>query len=237
MSMRLNISNVWKSYNGKPVLSACSFSFDRNGVYVLMGSNGSGKSTLLRICALIESPDKGEVNYFSGDTPLHPPLPRRELKGGVSSEGNVLNKDIELRRRITLVLPGIGVFNTTVFNNAAYGLKIRRDKTKKAEKNVNDVLKFVGLIHKKNHNALTLSSGETQRLGIARAMAIEPEVLFLDEPTASIDNENMEIVENIILNMKKEGRSKIIIATHDMAQAGRLADFMLLMDKGKVIKV
>ena len=68
-------------------------------------------------------------------------------------------------------------------------------------------------------------------------MAIEPEVLFLDEPTASIDNENMEIVENIILNMKKEGRSKIIIATHDMAQAGRLADFMLLMDKGKVIKV
>ena len=76
-------------------------------------------------------------------------MPRRELKGGVSSEGNVLNKDIELRRRITLVLPGIGVFNTTVFNNAAYGLKIRRDKTKKAEKNVNDVLKFVGLIHKK----------------------------------------------------------------------------------------
>ena len=237
MSLRLYISDAWKSYNGKPVLNACSFSFDKNGVYVLTGSNGSGKSTLLRICALIESPDKGEVNYFSGDTPLHPPLPRRELKGGVSSEGNVLNKDIELRRRITLVLPGIGVFNTTVFNNAAYGLKIRRDKTKKAEKNVNDVLKFVGLIHKKNHNALTLSSGETQRLGIARAMAIEPEVLFLDEPTASIDNENMEIVENIILNMKKEGRSKIIIATHDMAQAGRLADFMLLMDKGKVIKV
>ncbi|MDP3259402.1 MAG: ATP-binding cassette domain-containing protein, partial [Thermodesulfovibrionales bacterium] len=189
MSLRLNISNVRKSYNGKPVLNACSFSFDRNGVYVLTGHNGSGKSTLLRICALIESPDKGEVNYFSGDTPH---LPRGELKGGVSSEGNVLNKDIELRRRITLVLPGIGLFNATVFNNAAYGLKIRGAKSKEAEEKVNDALKFVGLIHKKNRNALTLSSGETQRLGIARAMAIEPEVLFLDEPTASIDNENTE---------------------------------------------
>lgn len=217
MSLRLNISNVWKSYNGKPVLNACSFSFDRNGVYVLTGSNGSGKSTLLRICALIESPDKGEVNYFSGD--------------------NIVSKDIGLRRRITLVLPGIGVFNTTVFNNAAYGLKIRGDKSKEVERKVNDALKFVGLIHKKDHNALTLSSGETQRLGIARAMVIEPEMLFLDEPTASIDNENTEIVEDIILNMKKEGRSKIIIAAHDMLQAERLADCMLLMDEGKIIKV
>ena len=217
MSLRLYISDAWKSYNGKPVLNACSFSFDRNGVYVLTGSNGSGKSTLLRICALIESPDKGEVNYFSGD--------------------NIISKGIELRRRITLVLPGIGLFNTTVFNNAAYGLKIRGDKSKEIERKVNDVLKFVGLIHKKNHNALTLSSGETQRLGIARAMAIEPEMLFLDEPTASIDNENTKIVEDIILNMKKEGKSKIIIATHDMMQAGRLADCMLLMDEGKISKV
>ncbi len=217
MSLRLNISNIWKSYNGKPVLNACSFSFDRNGVYVLTGSNGSGKSTLLRICALIESPDKGEVNYFSGD--------------------NIISKDIGLRCRITLVLPGIGVFNTTVFNNAAYGLKIRGDKSKEVERKVNDALKFVGLIHKKDHNALTLSSGETQRLGIARAMVIEPEMLFLDEPTASIDNENTEIVEDIILNMKKEGRSKIIIADHDMMQAERLADCMLIMDEGKIIKV
>jgi tungstate transport system ATP-binding protein len=217
MSLRLNISDVWKSYNGKPVLNACSFYFERNGVYVLTGANGSGKSTLLRICALLESHDKGAVDYLSGN--------------------NIISKDIGLRRRITLVLPGIGLFNTTVFNNAAYGLKIRGNKSKEIEKNVNDALKFVGLIHKKNHNALTLSSGETQRLGIARAMVIEPEMLFLDEPTASIDNENTQIVEDIILNMKKEGKSKIIIATHDMMQAERLADCMLLIDGGKISKV
>ena len=63
MSLRLYMSDAWKSYNGKPVLNACSFSFDKNGVYVLTGPNGGGKSTLLRICALIENPDKGEVNY------------------------------------------------------------------------------------------------------------------------------------------------------------------------------
>ncbi|MCX5718217.1 MAG: ATP-binding cassette domain-containing protein [Nitrospirae bacterium] len=217
MSLRLNISDVWKSYDGKPVLNACSFSFDRNGVYVLTGSNGSGKSTLLRICALIESPDKGEVNYFSGN--------------------NIISKDTGLRRRITLVLPGIGLFNATVFNNTAYGLKIRGNKSNEIERNVNEALKFVGLLHKKNHNALTLSSGETQRLGIARAMVIGPEMLFLDEPTASIDNENTQIVEDIILNMKKEDKSKIIIATHDMMQAERLADFLLVMKEGKISKV
>ena len=157
------------------------------------------------------------------------------------------NQETRRQGSIPAVLYGYGLNNiniqidsrkfSTVFNNAAYGLKIRGAKSKEAEEKVNNALKFVGLIHKKNHNALTLSSGEIQRLGIARAMAIEPEMLFLDEPTASIDNENTEIVENIILNMKKEGRSKTIIATHDMLQAGRLGDCMLLMDEGKIIKV
>jgi len=217
MNLRLDISNVWKSYNGKPALNACTFSFEKNGVYVLTGHNGSGKSTLLRICALIENPDKGEVNYFSGD--------------------NIISQGTGLRRRITLVLPGIGVFNNTVFNNAAYGLKIRGENKKEIERKVHNVLNFAGLVDKKNHNALTLSSGETQRLGLARAMAVEPEILFLDEPTASIDSENTEIVENIILNMKKEGRHKIVMATHDMPQAERLADFTLLMEKGRIVKV
>jgi len=217
MNLRLVLSDVWKSYNGKPALNACSFSFEKNGVYVLTGHNGSGKSTLLRICTLIENPDKGEVHYFSGD--------------------DIASRDIGLMRRITLVLPGIGVFNNTVFNNAAYGLKIRGENKKEIERKVHDVLNFAGLIDKKNHNALTLSSGETQRLGLARALAVEPEILFLDEPTASIDSENTEIVENIILDMKKEGRHKIVMTTHDMPQAERLADFMLLMEKGRLGKV
>lgn len=235
MSLILNVSNIYKSYNGIPVLKACSFLFDSGGVYVLTGPNGSGKSTFLRICSLLEPSDRGEINYLSGDTPICPPLPGGKLKGGTFSEGN-LKKDIALRRRITLVLPKIGVFNTTVFKNAAYGLKIRGIKGKEMEERVSKALDFVGLAHKKNQNALTLSSGEAQRLGIARAMAIEPEILFLDEPTASVDRENTGIIENIILNMKRKDKSTIVIATHDMSQAERLGGIMLIMSEGRIIQ-
>jgi tungstate transport system ATP-binding protein len=210
------MSNIYKSYNGKAVLKGCSFSFDRDGIYVLTGHNGSGKSTLLRILALLEPPDRGEINYLSGS--------------------DTVKKDTELKRRITLVLPKVGVFNATVFKNAAYGLKIRGIKGKEMEERVNKALDFVGLSHKKTQNALTLSSGETQRLGIARAMVIEPEIFFLDEPTASVDKENTEIIEDIILNIKKNAKSTIIITTHDMAQAERLADSILIMNDGKIIQ-
>ena len=215
MSLGLTAINICKSYNGKPVLKDCSVSFDSAGIYILMGPNGSGKSTFLRICALLENPDEGEIKYFSGN--------------------NILKRDIELKRRITLLLPRVGVFNTTVFKNAAYGLKIRGMGHDEIEKKVNTVLEFVGLAHKKNHNALTLSSGEAQRLGIARAMVIEPEALFLDEPTASVDQENTEIIENIILNMKGKNGSTVIIATHDISQAERLGGRVLIIQDGKIV--
>ena len=86
---------------------------------------------------------------------------------------------------------------------------------------------------KKDQHALTLSSGETQRLGIARALALEPEILFLDEPTASIDEENTAIIESIITAMKQEGRTMVIMTTHDRSQAERLADRLLLMQNGR----
>jgi tungstate transport system ATP-binding protein len=213
MRLRLSISEIWKEYPGTSVLRGCSFSFN-NGVYALTGANGSGKSTLLRICALLEKPDRGEVIYFSGNT-VEPP-------------------GIRLMRRMTLLLPGAGIFNATVFKNAAYGLKIRGVKGRETEDRVEKVLDFVGLGHKKRQNALTLSSGETQRLGIARAMAVEPEMLFLDEPTASVDQQNQEAIEDIILKMKRETQSTVIITTHDMKQAERLADTLLVMKDGKI---
>ncbi len=215
MNLKLVVSNIFKSYDGKPVLKDCSFSFIKSAAYVLTGPNGSGKSTFFRICALLEEPDGGEVNYLSGN--------------------DIVKKDIELRRRITLLLPRVGVFNTSVFNNVAYGLKIRGTGDLKINDKVESVLEFVGLIHKKDQKALTLSSGETQRMGIARALAIEPEIFFLDEPTASVDQENTEIIEDIILKMKKEGRSTII-TTHDVAQAERLADRLLIIQNGKIFE-
>ena len=215
MNLTLVVSNICKSYNAKSILKDCSFSFEKSGTYVLMGPNGSGKSTFFRICTLLEEPDAGEVRFLSGT--------------------EIMKNDVRLRRRITILLPRVGVFNTTVFKNVAYGLSIRDMKGNEIKDKVDKALDFVGMTNKKNQNALTLSSGETQRLGIARAIVLEPEILFLDEPTASVDQENTAAIEDIILRMKKKGGSIVVIATHDMSQAERLADRLLLVKEGKIV--
>jgi tungstate transport system ATP-binding protein len=210
--MKLTVSNIAKAYEGRAILKDCSYAFDRNGTYVLMGRNGSGKSTFLRICALLEQADGGTVTY--------------------AENGAALRPDMALMRRLTLVLPKIGVFNTTVSRNVAYSLKVRGLSHAEIETRVNKTLAFVGLDRKKSQHARTLSSGETQRLGIARALVLDPEILFLDEPTASIDEENTGIIEAIIKDMKKEGRAMVILTTHDNAQAERIADKMLVLEHG-----
>ncbi|MEK6673558.1 MAG: ATP-binding cassette domain-containing protein [Nitrospirota bacterium] len=214
MGLRLNLSGISKSYNGNIVLNNSSYLFEKGRVYVLMGPNGCGKSTLLRIAALLENPDSGSVNYIEGDS--------------------VLQNDISLKRRMTLVLPKIGVFNTTVLKNVAYGLRIRGFNKKELSDRASAALEAAGLIHKKNDNALTLSSGETQRLGIARAMVIKPDMLFLDEPTASIDSKNTALIEDIINRMKMEGSITVLMTTHDHNQAKRLTDRILGMDNGSI---
>jgi tungstate transport system ATP-binding protein len=213
MNLQLRASNISKSYHGDRVLRNASYSFNKSGVYVLTGPNGSGKSTFLRICALLEEPDSGQINFLSDE--------------------KTLINDIAMRRRITLLLPKIGVFNTSVFKNVAYGLKIRGYKSDGIKEKVDKALDFVELSHKKYQKAITLSSGETQRLGIARALVIDPEILFLDEPTASIDQKNTKIIEDIIIRIKREERA-VVVTTHDMAQAERLADFMVTMKEGKI---
>lgn len=212
--MKLHLAHIRKDYNGKPVLKDCSYSFKGSGAYVLMGPNGCGKSTLLRICSLLEKPDSGDLLF--------------------QDDGAPLIRDLALRRRMTLVPPRTGVFNTTAFNNTAYGLKVRGMGGNLLKKEVDKALEFVGLAHKSGQNALTLSSGETQRLGLARALAIDPEILFLDEPTASVDEENTVIIESIIGNLKKEGRTMVIMTTHDKDQAERLADTLLFMTRGGI---
>jgi len=212
--MKLAVSHIKKAYAGKAILQDCSAVFDKGGISVLMGPNGCGKSTFLRICALLEEADRGELLFGDGSAPL--------------------THDLALKRRITLVLPRTGIFNTTVFQNAAYGLRVRGRRPAEISGPVREALAFVGLEQKKDQQARTLSSGETQRLGIARALIIEPEMLFLDEPTASVDQENTAIIESIILDMKKQGRSTVIMTTHDRDQAERLADRVLVMNRGVI---
>lgn len=215
MSLSLRALDIDKSYNDNPVLQHCSWSFDNAGIYVLTGANGSGKSTFLRICALLEKPDRGTVSYIDD---------QHEAQDGTT-----------LMRRITLVLPKAGLFNASVHRNVSYGLRIRGISRKEAEDRTENILEFVGLSRKKDQSAPTLSSGEAQRVAIARALVIDPEVLFLDEPTASIDEKNIRIIEEIIQHLKLLGSTKVVMTTHDRSQAERLADRVLLLEGGKIV--
>lgn len=214
MALSLSLNKISKKYGQSTVISNCSFVFEPDSIYTIMGSNGAGKSTLLKICSLLESPDTGSIDYFEA--------------------GNTVEHDVSLKRRLTLVLPDIGLFNTTVAGNAGYGLRVRGVPKKNEESMVRKVLDYVCLGDKYRQNALSLSSGEKQRLGIARALVIEPEVIFLDEPTASVDDENTRIIESIILDLKSRGGIKLIMTTHDVAQAARLADVQLVLESGRI---
>ncbi len=208
------MEGVAKTYNGNRVLEGCSYTFAAGGDYLLLGDNGSGKSTLFRIAALLEAPDRGNVRYFVGDQELAP--------------------DIRLKRRLTMVFPRVGVFSRSVFDNVAYGLKIRGMQKNLVRTKVAEALEEVGLTHKSSQAANTLSSGETMRLGLARALAIEPEVLFLDEPSTHIDKANTRLIEDCIRRVRQERALTLIIITHDPAQAERLGGRHLLLSEGRI---
>ena len=212
--MTVQLAGIAKAYNGNRVLADCSYTFEAGGDYILMGDNGSGKSTLFRIAALLEAPDRGEVRYLEGDRLLAP--------------------DMRLKRRLTMVFPKVGAFSRSVFENVAYGLKVRGLDKDQVRERVAGILEEVGLTHKSAQPAITLSSGETMRLGLARALAIDPEVLFLDEPTTHIDKGNSRLIEDCIRRVRQERALTLIIITHDPAQAERLGGRQLILEDGRI---
>jgi tungstate transport system ATP-binding protein len=210
----LSAADLVRRFEGNAALDGLSYDFEPGMTHLLMGPNGCGKSTFLRICALLEQPDSGSLTF--------------------TAEGNTLPPDLDLKRRLTLVLPKAGLFNASVIYNLAYGLRIRGVRKRERSEKVERVLEFIGLGHKRYQNALTLSSGEAQRVALGRALVIEPDLLLLDEPTNSVDTKNVSIIEEIILSMKEAGRTTIIMTTHDRGQAERLTDRVLQMREGRI---
>ena len=214
----IKVTGVTHKYDGRPVLQNINLSVDRGDVFALIGPTGAGKTTLLRIVDLLEVPGAGEI-YFDGV---------RIPKSG--------KQRLEIRRRISFIHQKPQVFNLSVYDNIACGLRWRRVEKNKIVSKVDHILEMVGLEGYESRNARTLSGGEAQRVALARSMVLEPEVLLLDEPTANLDPVSTTKIEQLIQHIATQRNTTMIMATHDMPQGQQLASRIGVLLGGELIQ-
>ena len=214
MTNHVKVQEVSHKYGQLEALKNINLVFDKGEVTALIGPNGSGKSTLLRIIAGLDRPTEGTI----------------VVDGRPRDPG-------ELRNIATLVFQKSVSFNTSVYENLAYGLKIRRLSRSQVDEKIRDVLGMVGLEGFDRRRARRLSGGEQQRVSLARALVIDPEILLLDEPSANLDPRSATVVENVITRASHELGTTIIMASHNMGQAKRLASKVATLEDGKLIDV
>lgn len=216
--MLYHINNLIKRFDTKTILNLDDLPFKRGLVYGLLGPNGAGKTTLLEILAFLLPPTSGSV-LFEDEIVNY-------------TKGNLIN----LRKRVVLVQQHPIMFSTSVFQNVEFPMKIRKVPASKRKKSVEDLLALVGMEDFRDAKAHRLSGGETQRVAIAQALACSPSVVLLDEPTASVDVENQIIIERIIKDISRENGISVILTTHDMVQASRVADEIIYIYEGKLTR-
>ena len=184
----------------------------------LIGPNGAGKTTLLQALSYLIKPSQGEI-CFKGE------------------EVNSARPVFEYRRRLAMVFQEPLLFDTTVFNNVASGLRIRKMKKTETDRIVSRFLDLFGIGHLSDRSSRTLSGGEAQRTSLARAFAIRPEILFLDEPFASLDPPSRNALLEDLERILRETRTTTVCATHDRMEALRLSDRIAVMDRGEIIQI
>lgn len=214
----IELYEINKKYD-KEVLKIDRLHIKKGMIYGIIGPSGAGKSTLLRILNLLTPQSDG--SYLYNGKPI--PTGGQEL--------------LELQRKMSLVFQKTVLFKDTVFNNVAFGLKARKYSRSEVDEKVCKLLDQVGLKELAGRRAETLSGGEAQRVAIARAVAFDPELLLLDEPTANLDPGNVELIEEMICKMSRQKCITVVIVTHNIFQARRIADEVIYIDKGEIIEM
>ena len=191
---------------GARVLDAADVTIEAHRRTFILGANGAGKSTLLRVLHGLVAPDRGAVTWGGRSTPP-------------ASQAMVFQRPVLLRRSAAA--------------NVRHALRLAAVRGFEAQRRIDDALMCVGLTALADRPARVLSGGEQQRLALARAWALAPDVLFLDEPTASLDPAATRAVEAIVGDFHALGTT-IVMTTHNLAQARRLADNVVFLDAGRV---
>jgi polar amino acid transport system ATP-binding protein len=215
----LEVKELRKSFADKEILSGISLCVNHGEVVFIIGPSGSGKSTLLRCINRLEEPSSGTIHFESAD---------------VTAPGANLNL---LRQQIGFVFQSFNLYpHMSALGNVALALRIvqRLGKAAALDK-ASAALREVGLEHKASAYPSELSGGQQQRVAIARALVLRPKIMLFDEPTSALDPELMGEVRNVMLKVREQGMTMVIVS-HEMTFARQIADRVIFMDAGRIVE-
>ena len=215
----ISVKNLYKKFGSLEVLKDVSCEIAKGEVVTVIGPSGSGKSTMLRCINMLEVPTSGDI-LIEG------------VK--VNSKDSDINK---VRQRMGMVFQHFNLFpHLSVIDNITIApIKVKNEDKKLAEEKGIELLKKVGLIDKKDVFPSKLSGGQKQRIAIARALAMQPDIMLFDEPTSALDPEMVKEVLNVIKDLANEGMTMIVV-THEMGFAKEVSDRIMFMDEGKIVE-
>ena len=212
----IEIRRLFKSFGLSEILKGINLDVEEGRVLALIGPTGSGKTTLLRLIELLDKPTEGNI-FFNGCDICY-----------LSSK-----EKLEIRRKMGMVFQKPVMFSASVYEKVSDGLKVRGKGNSRLE--IKGALEEVGLSGYESRDAATLSGGEMQRIALARAMVINPEVLLLDEPTANLDLRSAYAVDELIKRLANCGRT-VIMASHNMTECRKLANKVAVLVDGRITR-
>ena len=215
----ITIKDLHKSFGDHEVLKGIDLEIEKGEILVIIGPSGSGKSTILRCMNLLETPTSGDIIF--------------EGKNLVDKNTNI----DEVRQNIGMLFQHFNLFpHKTILENVTLApITLKKMSKEEAEKKAETLLKRVGLYDKKDTYPAQLSGGQKQRIAIARALAMEPDMMLFDEPTSALDPEMVKEVLEVIKELAQDGMTMAIV-THEMGFAKEVADRVIFVDEGKIIE-
>jgi D-methionine transport system ATP-binding protein len=214
------VKDISKTYGAVTAVKKVDLDIPSGCIYGIIGRSGAGKSSLLRVISLLETPDTGEV-YYNGE--------RVD-----TLRGTVL---LERRRKMGMIFQNFNLFSSrNVYGNIAYPLEIAGLPRKQIDKRVDELLELVDIADKRKARMRELSGGQKQRVAIARALAANPEVLFCDEATSSLDPQTTRSILALISDLQQRLKITVVLITHQMEVIREICHEVAVMDAGIIIE-